>query len=669
MTLRLPLIDKLIPPCHHRQMIQQQKADLTQPQRILDALGPDLFVGLMSPDGILLEANASVLLATGMKIESSFGKPFDQLECWSYSATVQERLRESIRQAAAGVPCRYDVQFLLADGSLCWIDFSLRTIRDARGIVTYLVPSAVNIDERKRTEEALRESEFRFRQLAGGIDDVFWLSEPRSLRILYISPAYERLWGQKCEDLYLSPRAWMQAIHEDDRPRILAKLERPDEVRTDEFRMIRPDGALRWIQSRVFPIRDERGRTYRVAGIARDITESKHAAEERARLESLLNQTDKLRALGTLAGGIAHDFNNILAIVNGYSSLVARDLPTDHPSQDRLATVRRAARRGTDLVRQIVTFSRPRDGSRRITGQLPPVIEDALKLIRATLPAMIEIDTRFEPALPDIDMDVSQMHQVVMNLCTNAAHAIGNTSGRITLAVDALVLPASQAAAIAPDLTAGQYVRLSARDDGCGMDPQTVRRVFEPFFTTKEPGVGTGLGLSVVYGIAKAHGGTVTVQSVLGDGATFDLYFPAASRTGVFEPVRSKAPFQECGRGEHVLYVDDDESMTELMREVLQRQNYRVTTACHARQALEIFSAHPQAFDVVVTDLSMPGMSGLELVDRLHALRPDLPIVLTSGYLREEELAAVRPGLRCALLKPDSINELGEMLQRICRSK
>ena len=202
------------------------------------------------------------------------------------------------------------------------------------------------------------------------------------------------------------------------------------------------------------------------------------------------------------------------------------------------------------------------------------------------------------------------------------------------------------------------------------MDSQTVRRVFEPFFTTKEPGVGTGLGLSVVYGIAKAHGGTVTVQSVLGDGATFDLYFPAASRTGVFEPVRSKAPFQQYGRGEHVLYVDDDESMTDLMREVLQRQNYRVTTACHAREALEIFSAHPQALDVVVTDLSMPGMSGLELVDRLHALRPDLPIVLTSGYLREDELAAtVRPGLRHVLLKPDSINELGEILHTICRSR
>jgi two-component system cell cycle sensor histidine kinase/response regulator CckA len=465
MARRLTLIEKQISPSHHRQMLQRQMADPTRPQRILDALGPDLFVGLMSPDGILLEANAPVLIATGLKVESVLGKQFDRLECWSYSASVQERLRESIGQAAAGAPCRYDVQLRLADGSLSWIDFSLRPVRDARGIVTHLVPSAVNIDERKRAEEALRESEFRFRQLAASIDDVFWLCEPRSLRMLYVSPAYERIWGRKCEELYRSPREWMQAIHEDDLPQMLANLERPDDVITDEFRMIRPDGAIRWIHCRAFPIRDDHGRTYRIAGISRDITEAKHAVEERARFEALLNQTDKLRALGTLAGGIAHDFNSILAIVNGYSSLVARELPTDHPSQDRLTTIRRAARRGTDLVRQIVTFSRPRDGSRRTTSQLQPVIEDALKLVRATLPAMVEIDTQFVQALPDVEIDAGQIHQVVMNLCTNAAHAIGDASGRITLAVDATDLQASQAAAISPDLAAGRYVRLSVRDD------------------------------------------------------------------------------------------------------------------------------------------------------------------------------------------------------------
>jgi two-component system cell cycle sensor histidine kinase/response regulator CckA len=650
-------------------MVQREMTDPKRAQRILDALGPDLFAGLMSPDGTLLEANVSVMIATGLSVESTIGQRFDRLECWSYSESVQERLRESIAQAAAGTPCRYDVQLRLADGSLRWIDFSLRPIRDTHGIVTHLVPSAVNIDERKRAEEALRESEFRFRQLAASIDDVFWLAEPRSLRILYVSPAYERMWGRKCEDLYRSPREWMQAIHKDDLPRILSNLERPDEVITEEFRMTRPDGSVRWIQSQMFPIRDDEGRTYRIAGIARDITEGKLAVEERARFEALLNQTDKLRALGTLAGGIAHDFNNILAIINGYSSLIARELPTDHPSQDRLSIVRRAARRGTDLVRQILTFSRPRNGSRRIVTQLQPVIEDALKLVRATLPAMIEIDTQFEQGLPDIEIDPGQIHQVVMNLCTNAAHAIGDATGRITLAVDTTNLSEAQAAAIDPKLVAGRYVRLSVKDNGCGMEPQTVRRVFEPFFTTKEPGVGTGLGLSVVYGIAKAQGGMITVQSALGDGSTFELFFPAVSDPGALQPVQWDTPTQACGRGERVLYVDDDESMAELMREVLERQNYRVTTAHHAREALEIFAEQPNAFDVVVTDLAMPGMSGLEMADRLHAMRPELPIVLNSGYFREDEdedAATAHPGLRRVLLKPDSIHELGSILRDVC---
>lgn len=638
-------------------------------RHVLDALGPDLFVGLLSPTGILLEANAPVLSATGLDARTAVGRRFDELECWAYCTEVQRQLQGVLQLAAEGVASRYDVQLRAADGQLLWIDFSLRPVRDETGAVVHLVPSAVIIDERKRAEQALQESEFRFRQLAGSVEEVFWLSDVTCSEILYVSPAYETIWGRKCEDLYRSPRQWLEAIHEDDRPRMLTRLDASmvDTTFHEEFRVIRPDGSLRWIHVHAFPIRDGADRVYRVAGIGRDITTQKLGAEEQARFEARLHHTQKLRALGTLSGGIAHDFNNILAVVHGYSGLASRELPAEHPVQDRLATINRAADRGTDLVRQIMTFSRPEGRNRRIVGQLRSVLEDALKLIRSALPPLIELDTEFDIAAPDVEMDVGQIHQIVMNLCTNASHAIGNHFGEIKLSLEVLELTQQQACALAPELSAGPHVRLSVSDTGCGMDEGTLARIFEPFFSTKQPDKGTGLGLSVVYGIVKGHRAAITARSRRGAGTTFHIYFPAAQPISANGPAVSAATDAPRGSGERVLYVDPDESMLMLMKELLEARGYQVTAFSDPTQALASFRERPSTYDLAVTDLATPTMTGIDLATELRRIRPGFPVVITSGFLQQEQEQAARSaGVEELLLKPASVDELANSLHRLC---
>jgi two-component system cell cycle sensor histidine kinase/response regulator CckA len=253
-----------------------------------------------------------------------------------------------------------------------------------------------------------------------------------------------------------------------------------------------------------------------------------------------------------------------------------------------------------------------------------------------------------------------------MNLCMNAAHAIGDAVGRVSLAIHEVDLTQAQARQITPELSAGSYVRLSVCDTGSGMDEATLGRIFEPFFTTKKPDAGTGLGLSVVYGIVKGHGGAITARSQPGEGTTFDSYFPHADRSNVARTVKTTSQREERGAGEHVLYVDDDESMCLLMSEILEQRGYRVTAFCDPRNALAAFNERPSEYDMVVTDMSMPSMSGIDLACQLRNLRPGLQVVLTSGYVgRDEEEAARKAGLEHIILKPGSVHELGDVLHRI----
>ena len=382
---------------------------------------------------------------------------------------------------------------------------------------------------------------------------------------------------------------------------------------------------------------------------------------DRQRTQAQLRQAQRIQSLGTLAGGIAHDFNNVLAAVGGNAELAARGLPHDHHARKHLERIKQATTRAADLVQRILAFSRQHE-PRWATISLRPVVEEVLKLLRATLPASIEIRTRFVAGAPVVRADSSQIHQVLMNLGTNAAHAMGEHGGRLEVVLEGVTLDSS-ATAIAPELREGRYAKLSVGDTGSGMDRATLERIFEPFFTTKGPGHGTGLGLSVVHGIVRSHDAAIVVESQVGMGTTFHLYFPAAAAAVADATPPSVREVR--GQGEHVLCVDDEEAIVYVATLILSRLGYRVTGSIDAVEALQDFRARPDQFAAVVTDLAMPGLSGLDLAREVRELRPELPIVLITGYVRAEDAHAVqRLGLD-VILKPNIVADLGPTLHRL----
>jgi PAS domain S-box-containing protein len=385
---------------------------------------------------------------------------------------------------------------------------------------------------------------------------------------------------------------------------------------------------------------------------------------ERKKLEQQLQVSQRLESVGQLAAGIAHDFNNILTAITGNAKLALTDLPADHPVRQNLGEIQKASLRATQLVRQILTFGRQEAPKRQVI-KLAPVVEEALKLLRAALRAGIEIRTHFEDGLPDVFADSTQIHQVVMNLATNAADAMAKQSVGVLEVRSEPVIVDADLARTTPELHDGSYVRLSIRDSGCGMEKATTARIFEPFYTTKPLGEGTGLGLSVVHGIMKTHGGAITVYSEVGKGTVFQLYLPAAEEAAKESQIeKTQEDFR--GHGERVLYVDDEEPLVFLMSRMLTQLGYNVTGCTEPQKALETFRSGPEDFDVVVSDLSMPQMSGIDLAREILQTRPGMPILIASGYIRPEDNEGVRSlGLPDLLLKPDTVDELSNSLHNI----
>jgi PAS domain S-box-containing protein len=423
-----------------------------------------------------------------------------------------------------------------------------------------------------------------------------------------------------------------------------------------EYRITRAnDGSERWIAGTGRYIYDEEGQPVRLVGLVNDIT-------ERKRLEQRVRQSQKLDALGTLAGGIAHDFNNILSILRGNLLLIEADLPADDPIAPAIAEMSRACARGRDLVRQILTFGRQQEQDRKLLS-LADVVSEAVKLLRSTIPATIEIRTRISPGLPTVLADATQIHQVVMNLGINASQAIGRAAGIITVELDDKHIDGNLAAH-SPDLHEGHYVRLRIGDSGAGMTREVLERIFEPFFTTKPLGSGTGLGLAMVRGIVKSHDGAITVYSEPGKGTQFHLYFPVVAGSASQPPQVEPTPTK--GEGQRILYLDDEEALVLLARRLLERLGYQVSGFSSAAEALAAFEAAPDQFDLVLSDLSMPGINGLDVARRVLEIRPEIPVLLASGYVRTEDVELARGiGVREVIWKPTTINEMGELLGRI----
>jgi PAS domain S-box-containing protein len=542
-----------------------------------------------------------------------------------------------------------------------WVESHTAPVREADGTVVWH-GILHDITDRKRMEDALRTSRSQLIAAldAGGMG--VWTWDVANDRFTWDESGL-RVLGIDREDAERATFASLvELMHSSDRERVRADIDallREGEHASGEYRIAQADGSTRWIEYTARAERDAAGRPVRVIGINVDITHRKRAEESQLR-------SQKLEALGTLAGGIAHDFNNILVAITGNTKLAKSDLPLGHPAQESLDEIARAGARAVDLVRRILTFSRPYDHKRDVMA-LVPVVDEALKLVRATLPAMISIRTRYEAVAPPVLIDPTQVHQIIVNLATNAAHAIGGHGGHIDVRIDAVNV-GPDFASHASGLREGRYVRLEVADDGCGMDRETLERIFDPFFTTKPQGLGTGLGLSVVHGIVKSYDGVVTVYSELGKGTAFRIYFPAAH--GAPEQPLAAPKETTLARNAHVLFVDDEPPLVVLVSRMLERLGYRVTGAFHADKALAQFRQQPQSFDAVVTDLAMAGMSGFDVARDVLSLRPELPVIMMSGFIRpEDQQAAAELGVRAVILKPDTVEELGHVLNRLLRGR
>jgi signal transduction histidine kinase/ActR/RegA family two-component response regulator len=394
----------------------------------------------------------------------------------------------------------------------------------------------------------------------------------------------------------------------------------------------------------------------------RDITERTRVEEEKRRLEKKFQHALKMEAMGTLAGGIAHDFNNILAAIIGYTELVSDDVPGNSITMRNLQQVLQGAARAKELVKQILTFSREDEGDRKPI-LLENIVNESLKLLRASLPATIDIRIDIDSPLHPILANQTQIHQVMMNLCTNAAYAMRENGGGLEITIKEIDLDPDSIGQ--KNLEPGRYQQLCVSDTGTGIPPGIINRIFEPYFTTKKTGEGSGIGLAVVYGIVRNHGGDITVYSEPGKGTTFHVYLKIADLQAVSED-KIFQPAEVQGGNERVLFVDDESELVELGEQVLKSLGYEVVSALGSIEALEIFSNYPSNFDLVITDQTMPRMTGLQLTVELKKIRPDIPVIICTGFSENVNEETYRShGVNDFFMKPVTKKEVAAVIRRV----
>jgi len=630
-------------------------------QQFLDNLFA--FVGLVSTKGVVLEANRTPLEVAGLQREDVIGKPFADTYWWSFSPEAQQQLQSAVRRAAQGESVRFDTPVRIAEGQFISIDFSLCPLFDAGGRVTELVASAVDITERKQAEAKLHDSEERFRQVVENIREVFWMFDSDTKQVLYVSPGYEQVWGRPCSELYKTPRAWTEAIHPEDREHVLAAInvKLAGGRYNEEYRIIRPDGSVRWILDRGFPVKGENPGSHRIVGIAEDITERKQAEEKFLRAQ-------RVETIGALTGGIAHDLNNILAPIMMSAPLLRQGL-TPEKMEKFLNIIETCAQRGADLVRKLSTFGRGDEG-RQKSIHPKQLIEEMAKLIRVTFPKNIELSFQVSADLWSVSTDATQLDQVLLNLCVNARDAMPD-GGRLALSAENVRLD-EQPASIVPEAKSRPYVMIQLTDTGHGIPREIMDKIFDPFFTTKEPGKGTGLGLATVMGIVKSHGGFVNVRSEINQGSTFTIHLPAMpGNDDAFGPATPQTP---SGHGELILLADDELPILNVTQQLLERNGYRVLVADDGVSAINLYAQHIGEVKAIVTDLDMPYMDGVALARAAKKLTPDIPILTCTGICSSEQMrrktATLRElGVQAFLHKPSASSNLLNALHDELRRK
>ena len=521
------------------------------------------------------------------------------------------------------------------------------------------------LDARQASQQTLAASEDRYRMLfQSSLDGVLQTRPDGS--VLAANPAACAIFGLDEAALCQRGRAGLVDLADPRLEPLLAQRAREGHA-SGRIRMLRGDGSPFEAELASSLYTSAAGEAL-TSMVLRDVSRQLADEQARARLELQLRESQKMEAIGTLAGGIAHDFNNILGGLLGNAALAADSLNADHPAHAHLQQISRAGRRARALVQQILAFSR-RQGQPPLLQRQPlrPLVDESLALLRATLPAGVQLVATLADEPIEVACDATQMQQVLMNLCTNAWHAVERGHGRIGVLLERVDFAADEAARPIR-LPAGPCAHLQVSDNGRGMDEATRERIFEPFFTTKPIGQGTGLGLSVVHGIIAAHGGEITVHSRPGQGSCFDVYLPLTDAPAAVAPPGASVRLP-AGRGQHVLCVDDDEVMLLMTGQLLERAGYCVTSLPRVADALAALRQAPQAFDLVVTDFNMPDGSGLDVAREALQQRPDLPVVLSSGYLPEDlRTEALAAGVRAILMKEHTVDELPALVARLLSS-
>ncbi len=604
-----------------------------------------------TPDGKIIMANQALIKIMGY--DSLKDLMARNLEMGGYEPSYpRAEFKEKLE--AEGTISGFEAAWKRRDGSTIFVRESASLIRGQDGTPLYYDGIIEDISERKRAEQALRESEDRFRQLAAAAFEGVFITE--NGRIIEVNDQGLKMIGRERSEVIGRPV--LDLVAPESRHIVSVNMRSGREL-VYEHQMLRRDGTLFWAEAQAKMVH-QGGRLLRMTAL-RDITERLQNEKRQQYLEEQLRQTQKMEALGTLAGGIAHDFNNILTGILGNLQLAEMDTAPGHPSLEALGAASQACRRARDLVSRILSFSRL-EQENRTPSALGPTVLEAVQLLRVGLPPEIEIRTRIAEDCPPVVFDSSQMHQVIMNLGTNSIHAMRGQGGLLELELRSGV-PGAALRERNPQVSTAHTVCLRVRDTGCGMDKEVLKHLFEPFYTTKMVGQGTGLGLAMVHTIMKSHKGAIVIESAPGSGTVFELYLPAAKQAQAPQaPAALRARADELepfGRGRRILLVDDEDTVRNTGTSLIKRLGFVPVAFAQPALALKAFQSEPGAFFAVITDLTMPEMSGLELANRVLEARPATPIILISGYLQSDsERRAVQIGIRRIISKPFEVLDL-----------
>ncbi|MBU0463332.1 MAG: PAS domain S-box protein [Proteobacteria bacterium] len=546
------------------------------------------------------------------------------------------------------------------DGTFVLLEIDESPVKDAFGKVVAISGAARDVTLKKQTEDRLIKSEQRFRDLFNGISDLIYIQDFEGC-FTSVNPAMckaldhreDELIGRRASD-FMKPEFVPAFKSEYLEP---LKKHGHNEGTTIYFKK---NSEKIYIEYRSVLVRPEDGEPF-ISGTGRDITEKILSERKVAKLQEQIIQSQKMESIATLTGGIAHDFNNILYIILGNTELALEEIPKGNPAYTKLEEIKSASLRASRIIKQLLNFTHKTDQKLEPIGAVT-VIQNALNFLRSTIPATIEIRKH----LTDDDMvilaDPIQINMVMMNICANASLAMEATGGILEVIVEPATIKARSVKNF-PDLIAGKYAKITISDQGPGIDPETIKRIFDPYFTTNEPGKSSGMGLSIVHGIVKNHNGAILVDSKLGKGTTITLLFPVVDA----KPKVEIHTMDELTRGtETILFVDDEEPIRIMGKLMLKRLGYSVKTSRNPREALDLFQSKPDYFDLVITDMTMPGMTGAQLSEKLLEIRPDIPIILCTGHSSLiNEAKAKKLGMAGYIMKPMSISRLAKSIRKV----